>query len=80
MTRSEFVNSLDTETKSKFIANLTNMNAKGFAKSWLQTKKPLTPGILGAFSIPESPEGTVYWLQVNEKAMEVITQGGLWDL
>lgn len=75
MTRQEWFNTLTPEVQEKF-RNNTNatdtITPDSFFEFWL-THNSITPGIGGAFVFARTPEGFVYWNEIDEQARKLLT-------
>lgn len=65
MNRAKFIESLNEDTRKRFISNCNNCNESLTFEDWLQDKDPSIDGISGAFVWSTTREGHNYWAKVN---------------
>ena len=66
MDRVKFVESLNEDTRRRFISNCNNCNeSPNFFEGWLQDEESSIDGIGGAFVWSTTREGHNYWAKVN---------------
>ena len=64
MSRLSFVLGLKKKERNSFINTLIGKNSPGFAEYWL-LKEMDDSGLLGAFPLGLTKEGTAYWNKIN---------------
>ena len=72
MTRQEWFDNQTPEVQKQFKFNCNTLNFVPLFEHWVNYKNSYTPGISGAFSFFNTPEGFKYWKDIDCKALEQI--------